>query len=116
MPFAYIVHLRSFLVIWLMALPFTMVQYLGWAAIGACALVAYSLLGLETIGVEVEQPFGRDYCDLPIDQLCDTLTANLLEMLKRHNTAMAARGGVISRLAERGGVGGRPPVSAKLRL
>lgn len=90
MPFAYIVHLRSFLVLWLLALPFTMVIYLQWGGIVACALIAYSLLGLETIGVEVEQPFGRDYCDLPLDQLTSMLTANLLEALKRYEIAVAA--------------------------
>ena len=84
MPFAYIVHLRSFLVLWLLALPFTMVVYLNWGGVLACTLIAYSLLGLETIGVEVEQPFGRDYCDLPLDQLVDVLKSNLLEALKRH--------------------------------
>lgn len=39
MPFAYIVHLRSFLVLWLLALPFTMVRGPGGAEAGAsCAL------------------------------------------------------------------------------
>jgi putative membrane protein len=112
MPFAYVVHLRSFLVIWLLALPFTLVVYLHWGAVIACTLIAYSLLGLETIGVEVEQPFGRDYCDLPLDQLAAALTSNLLEALKRHSKqtqqlqpSSGARGG--------GGVGGAGYGSAR---
>ena len=34
------------------------------------------LLGFETIGVEIENPFGRDYNDLPIDMVRQNLAAD----------------------------------------
>ena len=43
MPFAYIVHLRSFIVLWLAGLPFAFVPQLGYWAILVCTVVGYGL-------------------------------------------------------------------------
>ena len=34
------------------------------------SFIGYSLLGIEGITLELEQPFGRDFNDLPLDMLC----------------------------------------------
>ena len=59
-PLAYVIHLRSFLVLWLAALPFIFAPEMHWWAIGVCVVVGYQLLGFEEIGVEIESPFGTD--------------------------------------------------------
>lgn len=59
-PLAYVIHLRSFLVLWLGALPFIFAPEMHWWAIGVCIVVGYQLLGFEEIGVEIESPFGTD--------------------------------------------------------
>jgi hypothetical protein len=46
-------------------------------------VVGYALLGIETIAVEIENPFGHDFNDLPIDTICQTIEANLFELLER---------------------------------
>lgn len=51
---------RSFLVLWLAALPFIFAPEMHWWAIGVCVVVGYQLLGFEEIGVEIESPFGTD--------------------------------------------------------
>jgi putative membrane protein len=85
MPFAYIIHLRFFLVIWLLTLPFALVDKVGWGTIPVSMAIHFALVGLEMIGVEIENPFGHDYNDLPLDSITDdTITANLLELLQRH--------------------------------
>mmetsp|Transcript_5374 Transcript_5374/g.14759 ORF Transcript_5374/g.14759 Transcript_5374/m.14759 type:complete len:406 (-) Transcript_5374:567-1784(-) len=83
MPFGYIVHLRAFLVLWTAALPFALVPFLLWGTPVACIVIFYALLGIDAIGVEVENPFGRDYNDLPLDSIVhDTIAANVVgEML-----------------------------------
>jgi putative membrane protein len=93
MPFAYIVQLRFFLVIWLLALPFALVGKVHWGAIPVCMAIHFALVGLEMIGVEIENPFGHDYNDLPLDSITDdTICANLMELLQRHEQgADAAR-------------------------
>lgn len=79
MPFAYVVHLRTFLFIWLAALPFGVVKNCRWGTIPVCCVAAYSLMGFEDIGVEIENPFGHDFNDLPLDSITTTITTNLQE-------------------------------------
>ena len=45
------------------------------------------------IGVEIENPFGHDYNDLPLDSITDdTICANLMELLARHKSGTAKLG------------------------
>ena len=54
--FAYVVHLRTFMTLWLGALPFALLGSCGWLTIPTVGVVAYALLGIESIGVEIENP------------------------------------------------------------
>ena len=66
-------------------LPFVLVGKLAWGAIPVAMAILYALAGLDMIGVEIENPFGHDYNDLPLDSITDdTIGANLLELLERH--------------------------------
>jgi len=85
MPFAYVVHLRAFLILWLVVLPWCLVYDFEWKAIPACLLAAYALFGLDSIGVDIENPFGHDFNDLPLDDITNkTICRNLFEILERH--------------------------------
>ncbi len=77
LPFAYVVHLRRALAIYCGTLPLALVQYFGWLTVPVTFLVAYILLGIEEIGVEIEEPFGIDDNDLPLDRFCTTIEQNL---------------------------------------
>ncbi len=55
--------------VWVGVLPFVFLPNLKYIAIGVCIVIAYSLLGMEGICLEIEMPFGRDFNDLPIDKL-----------------------------------------------
>ena len=77
LPFAYMVHLRRALIVYLMTLPMALVADFGWATVPALLSIAYILLGVEEIGVEIEDPFGDDVNDLPLKTLCETITNNL---------------------------------------
>ena len=76
------VFCRSFLVLWLAAIPFVFVASLQWLTIGFCVIVGYALLGFESFGVEIESPFGRDFNDLPMDKIADGIKANLMGALE----------------------------------
>ena len=81
-PFAYVLHLRRFVLLFLITLPFPFV-HMGWFMVPSVAVVAYALLGIEQIGVEIEDPFGHEANDLPLDDICETIRTNVLEMLER---------------------------------
>lgn len=81
MPFAYTVHLRRALMVFCFTLPLAIVQKFGLMTIPATLVVAYVMFGIEEIGVEIEDPFGEDTNDLPLDTICQTIEENLKELL-----------------------------------
>jgi putative membrane protein len=77
LPFAYVAHLRLAIVLYCLTLPFALVNPYGWLTILYTLVVAYILCGIEEIGVEIENPFGEDYNDLPLDRICRTIEHDL---------------------------------------
>ena len=45
-------------------------------------MISYTLLGIEEIGVEIEDPFGLDDNDLPLERICATIDRNLSAMVQ----------------------------------
>ncbi|GAX79034.1 hypothetical protein CEUSTIGMA_g6474.t1 [Chlamydomonas eustigma] len=78
MPFAYICHLRTFLLVWLCVLPFVFIYQFGWGTLIVCFFIGFGLLGMEAISLEIEYPFGNDFNDLPIDNNIHELFKTLL--------------------------------------
>ena len=81
MPFAYVVHLRRALILYCLTLPFALTARYGWGTVPAVLLISYVLFGVEEIGVEIEDPFGRHENDLPLEQICATIEADLREII-----------------------------------
>jgi putative membrane protein len=44
-------------------------------------IIDFVLLGVEEIGTEIEDPFGHDPNDLPIDTICQTIQANVQSLV-----------------------------------
>jgi len=81
LPFAYVSHLRTFLVIYLLGLPFVVGETLGWATPVVTFLIAFSLLGIEAAAVACERPFGLGANHLPLDHFCKTVADNVAQIL-----------------------------------
>lgn len=77
LPFAYMVHVRRALLLYFGALPLALVREFGWATVLDTLVVSYIFFGIEEIGVEIEDPFGRDHNDLPLESICETIAKNL---------------------------------------
>ena len=80
LPFAYAVHLRRALIVYCFTLPLALVQKYGWETVPVTLMIAYVLFGIEEIGVEIEDPFGSDVNDLPLEKICDMIEQNLREI------------------------------------
>ena len=89
LPFAYMVHLRRVIIVYCFTLPFALVETFGWLTVLATLGVAYTLFGIEEIGVEIENPFGNDVNDLALEDLCGKIAKNLLALSGRHDEADA---------------------------
>lgn len=78
LPFAYVVHLRRALVIYCFTLPFALIDLFDWkwAVILDTLFLSYVYFGIEEIGVEIEDPFGEDENDLPLETICASIAKN----------------------------------------
>lgn len=83
LPYAYAVHLRRALIVFCFTLPFVLVHSFHWATIPATFFVSYTFLGIEEIGVEIENPFGHDENDLPLEKICETIQRDVLDVAER---------------------------------
>lgn len=77
MPYAYTVHLRRALFLYCFTLPLALVARFGWETVPATLILSYILFGIEEIGVEIEDPFGTDLNDLPLDDICANIERTL---------------------------------------
>jgi ion channel-forming bestrophin family protein len=82
MPLAYAIHLKQLLLLYCLSLPFQMVASLGWWTGFVSALISFTLFGIEAIGLEIENPFGYDANDLPLNAICDTMKRNIDDLIK----------------------------------
>ena len=89
MPFTYVVHLRTFLFVYLAGLPFILVADMGWLMLVAVAFVGYLMIGLENTAVQLENPFGTDCNHHPLDLYCLGLAQDLLHLLDLRAIAKA---------------------------
>jgi putative membrane protein len=65
-------------------------EYLWWS-IPTSILMAYFMLGLETVAEHVEEPFGYDEDDLDLDGLCETISRSVAQIYRRR-TALTGTG------------------------
>jgi putative membrane protein len=86
MPLAYAIHLKQLLLLYCFFLPFQIVANLHWWTGLISALVSFTLLGIEAIGLEIENPFGYDENDLPLDAICINMKRNIDDLISLNPT------------------------------
>jgi len=82
MPLAYAIHLKQLLLLYCLMLPFQLVHELSISTGLIVTLVSFTLFGIEEIGLEIENPFGRDPNDLPLDTICQTMLHNIEDLIR----------------------------------
>jgi ion channel-forming bestrophin family protein len=80
-PLAYAIYLKTLLLVYCFFLPFGLVERLNWGTGFVVAIVSFILLGVEEIANEIEDPFGTDPNDLPLDEICQTILSNVEETI-----------------------------------
>jgi putative membrane protein len=80
-PFSYTLLLHRTAYVYCFLLPFGLVDTIGFMTPVVVALVAYTFFGLDQLGDEIEEPFGLQENDLPLDAMCRTIEINLRESL-----------------------------------
>lgn len=81
LPFAYTLLLHRTAYLFCLMLPFGLVATAGWATPFFTAFIAYTFFGLDSLSEELEEPFGTEANDLPLDNLCRTCEIAVLGSL-----------------------------------
>jgi ion channel-forming bestrophin family protein len=80
-PLAYSIHLKQLLLIYCLSLPFQLVSDSLLYTAPIVALISFTVFGIEEIGIEIENPFGCDSNDLPLDLICQTMQINIEDLI-----------------------------------
>jgi len=80
-PYSYTMYIKKFIFIYIITLPFGFIPTFGYITIPTVILVSFILLSVELIAEEIEDPFGRDINDLPLDDLATKIRENVREIL-----------------------------------
>lgn len=94
LPLVYVTHLRTWLILFLLSMPFIWQPSLGYATIPVVFMTAFAMLGLEGAAQEMEAPFMKDRTNhLNMDAYCLLLLSNIQQQItddaNRKKKAMA---------------------------
>ncbi|MEO0311102.1 MAG: hypothetical protein RIQ89_759 [Bacteroidota bacterium] len=81
-PYSYSSFIKKFIVIYVATLPFGLAFTLGLYAIPVTTFIFYVLASLELIAEEIEEPFGTDTNDLPMQRMAENIQKNINEIIK----------------------------------
>ncbi|MCE2742649.1 MAG: hypothetical protein LW701_03645 [Fluviicola sp.] len=80
-PFSYSLFIKKFIFIYVTTLPLAFVTIFGYASAFIATYVFYVLVSMEVLAEEIEDPFGVDDNDLPMDAICDKIKESAQQML-----------------------------------
>jgi putative membrane protein len=86
-PFSYSSFIKKFIFIYCLTLPLGYVSTLHFLIIPLVMFVFYVLASLEVIAEEIENPFGTDDNDLPLDTICRNIRKSVTDTFE-HTEAM----------------------------
>jgi len=80
-PILYAILLKILLLNYFVILPWALVDGLTWWTAPIMTFVALVLLSIDEVGTEIEEPFGHDPNDLPLDLICNTMLNNVNDLI-----------------------------------
>ena len=102
LPLVYVTHLRTWLMLFLLSMPYFWEASLGYATIPVVFLTAFALLGVEGAAEEVESPFRKDRTNhLDMDSFCLAVLSNILQQTKHDADRRRRRHSFIKRNNEK---------------
>ena len=80
-PLIYTITLKTLFISYFLIVPLGLVESLGWETGPAMAFISLMFLTINEVGSEIEEPFGRDPNDLPLDFICSTIQRNVEDLI-----------------------------------
>jgi putative membrane protein len=82
-PLVYTITLSILLSVYFALLPLQVVGGLTWWTGPILAFVSLLFLAINEVGAEIEEPFGHDPNDLPLDFICKTINRNIEDLIQQ---------------------------------
>jgi putative membrane protein len=80
-PYSYSAFIKKFIFLYVITMPFGFAITLGLYTIPVTIFIFYILASLELIAEEIEDPFGNDSNDLPMEKITENIKRNIQEIL-----------------------------------
>ncbi|HTN45515.1 MAG TPA: bestrophin family ion channel [Flavipsychrobacter sp.] len=80
-PYSYSSFIKKFIFLYIVTLPIGYVFQLGYYVVPVSAIVFYVLGSLELIAEEIEDPFGTDENDLPMEKISANIKKHVAEII-----------------------------------
>jgi putative membrane protein len=86
------IHQKQVLALYVLLLPFAIVDDYRWWSIPIVAIVAFTLYGIEGIGQQLEDPFGYDKNDIKMDGIIEDTRQEVMVLLEEWKSVVNAEG------------------------
>lgn len=80
-PFSYSSYVKQFVMLYAIIMPFGLVNEFGYGTVIACMFTFFATMGLELLAGEIEEPFGTDRNDLPLDDIAAVIARDVRTIL-----------------------------------
>jgi putative membrane protein len=81
-PYSYNLFLKKIIFLYVASIPFMFASDFRYGTIVIAISMLYVFASIELIAEEIEDPFGEDDNDLPLDDICARIKSNLIEIVK----------------------------------
>jgi putative membrane protein len=82
-PISYSSYVKQFVLLYALIMPFGLVREFGYGTVVACMFTFFATMGLELLATEIEEPFGTDTNDLPLEEIGERIRIDVSELLVR---------------------------------
>ncbi|MBL0940455.1 MAG: hypothetical protein IBJ03_16290 [Gemmatimonadaceae bacterium] len=80
-PFSYSSYVKQFVLLYALIMPFGLVREFGYGTVIACMFTFFATMGLELLATEIEEPFGTDRNDLPLEAISERIAIDTRQLL-----------------------------------
>lgn len=80
-PFSYSSYVKQFVLLYAFIMPFGLVMEFGYGTVIASMFTFFATMGLELLAGEIEEPFGADRNDLPLEDISGVIARDVRAIL-----------------------------------
>lgn len=81
-PTSYSMHLKGYLLLFTLTLPFGFIHEHDWLIILVMMVIYGAYEGTSVVSNEIDEPFGTDKYDIPLEDICYSLKKHVHQLLK----------------------------------